>query len=400
MKEKTKVLKNKNILLGITGGVAAYKAVDLVRRLKEQGASVSVIMTEASKYFITPMSLEVASENKVHTDMFEDPLSHVSLARNADVVIVAPATANIIAKFANGIADDLLSTCFLAVRGKIIIAPSMNWRMYENPVTQKNLEYLKQQGVIQIGPEKGFLACGEEGVGRMAETADIIEAIKGAISNKDFLNKKIVVTAGPTREYLDPVRFVSNRSSGKMGFAAARACVRRGADVTLISGPSSLKIPYGLKSFISVDTTKEMKDAVLQSAENADVVIMAAAPADFTPEKRHETKIEKSDKLSVNFKNTQDILCEIAQRKNKPLVVGFAAETGSSLDRARKKLEKKGADMIIFNNVAAPDSGFDVDTNRITIISKQKETALPVMTKDEAAEKILDAVAEFFDKKK
>jgi phosphopantothenoylcysteine decarboxylase/phosphopantothenate--cysteine ligase len=399
VKEKTKVLKNKNILLGITGGVAAYKAVDLVRRLKEQGALVNVIMTEASKYFITQMSLEVASENKVHTDMFENPLSHVSLGRDADVMIIAPATANIIAKFANGIADDLLSTCFLAVRGKVILAPSMNWRMYENPVVQKNLEYLKQQGIIQIGPEKGFLACGEEGVGRMAETTDIVEAIKGAISNKDFLNKKIVVTAGPTREYLDPVRFVSNRSSGKMGFAAARACVRRGADVTLISGPSSLKTPCGLKSFISVDTTKEMRDAVFQAAENADILIMAAAPADFTPENRHETKIEKSDRLTVNFKNTQDILHEINQRKNKPLVVGFAAETGSKLDRARKKLAQKGADMIVFNDVAASDSGFDVETNRITIISKHKETALPLMTKDEAAEKMLDAVAEFFDKK-
>lgn len=394
------MLKNKNILVGITGGVAAYKTVDLVRRLKEQGALVNVIMTEASKYFITEMSLETASENKVHTDMFEDPLSHISLGRDAEVMVVAPATANIIAKFANGIADDLLSTCFLAVRGKIVIAPSMNWRMYENPVTQKNLEYLKQQGIIQVGPEKGFLACGEEGMGRMAETADIIEAIKGALSNKDFLNKKIVVTAGPTREYLDPVRFVSNRSSGKMGFAAAMACIRRGAEVTLISGPSSLKIPYGIKSFVSVDTTKEMHDAVLQAAENADVLIMAAAPADFMPEKRNETKIEKSDKLAVNFKKTQDILYEISQRKNKPLVVGFAAETGSGLDRARKKLEQKGADMIVFNDVTASDSGFDVDTNKITIISKQKETALPVMTKDEAAEKILDAAAEFLDKKK
>lgn len=387
------MLKNKKILLGVTGGVAAYKAVDLIRRLKDEGASVNVIMTDASKNFITPLSLEIASGNKAYSNIFEDPLSHINLPREADIMVIAPATANIIGKFANGLADDLLSACMLSFRGKVVIAPSMNWRMYENPVVQENLNKLKSLGVIQAGPEKGALACGEEGVGRMAEAADIIEAIKFSFSRKDFLKKKIIVTAGPTREYFDPVRFISNRSSGKMGYAVARACVKRGAEVTLISGPSSLQTPQGLKAFVKVETAGEMRAAVFKNLSKTDVVIMAAAPADFSPEKKENIKIDKSEGLSLKFKNTPDILAELGKLKKRPLLVGFAAETGKKVDRARRKLIRKNADMLVFNDVTESGSGFDVDTNKITIIEKDKETPLPTMTKDNAAEAIMDVVA-------
>lgn len=398
MKDKKKVLKNKNILLGITGGIAAYKAVDLIRRLKDEGASVTVIMTDASKNFITPLSLEIASENRVYSDIFDNPMSHITLSREADLMVIAPATANIIGKFANGIADDLLSTCILSFKGKVVIAPSMNWRMYENPIFQKNLNYLVSNGIIQVGPDKGTLACGEEGVGRMADVGDIIEAIKSAFSKKDLSEKKVIITAGPTREYLDPVRFMSNRSSGKMGYAIARACIRRGGEVILISGPSSLHPPGNLKSFTPVETAQEMRDAVFKHLTEAAIVIMAAAPTDFLPVIKEKTKIDKSDKLIVRFKNTPDILSEIGKQRKRPVLVGFAAETGNRIDRARKKLLQKNADIIVFNDVTSAGSGFDVDTNKITIIEKDSKTPFPLMTKDEAAEAILDAVAKYFKK--
>lgn len=387
------MLKNKKILLGVTGGVAAYKSVDLVRRLKDDEASVTVIMTDASKHFITPLSFEVASQNKVYSDLFEDPMAHITLSREADIMVIAPATANIISKIANGIADDLLSTCVLSFKGKVIIAPSMNWRMYENPIFQENLSRLIKHGMIQVGPEKGKLACGEEGAGRMAEVNEIIEAIKASFTKKDFFKKKIIVTAGPTREYLDPVRFVSNRSSGKMGYAIARACIRRGGEAILISGNSSLEEPKGLIKFVRVETTEEMRDAVFQHLQLADVVIMAAAPADFRPETKNETKADKSESLILKLRSTPDILAEIGRLKNRPLTVGFAAETGNKPERAREKLIKKGADIIVFNDVASEGAGFDVDTNKITIIEGEDEISFPIMTKDEVSEKILDAVS-------
>ncbi|MEK7196377.1 MAG: bifunctional phosphopantothenoylcysteine decarboxylase/phosphopantothenate--cysteine ligase CoaBC [Nitrospirota bacterium] len=391
---KKKVLKNKKILLGVTGGVAAYKAVDLIRRLKDDGASVTVIMTDASKNFITPLSLQIASGNKVYSGLFEDPMSHIELSRDADLMLIAPATANIIGKFANGIADDLLSTCILSFRGKVVIAPSMNWRMYENPMVRENLKRLTAHGILQVGPDKGTLACGEEGVGRMADVNEIIEAVKSALSKKDLSKKKVIVTGGPTREYLDPVRFISNRSSGKMGYAVAGECIRRGAEVILISGPSALQAPKGLKAFVKVETAGEMREAVFKNLSKTDIVIMAAAPADFSPEKKENIKIGKSEKLSIKFKNTPDILAEIGKLKKRPLLVGFAAETGKRLDRARAKRTRKGADIIVFNDVTEAGSGFDVDTNKITIIGKDREKPLPMMTKHEASEAILDVVSE------
>jgi len=388
------VLKNRKILLGVTGSIAVYKSVDLVRRLTEEGASVQVIMTDASRRFITPLSFEVVSRNKVFTDTFQDPLSHISLTSDADLMVVAPATANSIGKFAGGIADDMLSTCFLSFKGMAIIAPAMNWRMYENPVFQKNLRYLASLGVMQVGPEKGSLACGDDAVGRMSDVSDIMEGIRSLLTRKDLSGKRIMVTAGPTREYMDPVRFMSNRSSGKMGYAIARAALRRGAEVILISGPSPLKPPSGAV-FVAVETSGEMRDAAMKNLRGSDAVIMAAAVSDFSPGDRSDKKVDKSGGLVLKLKKTPDILSEIGSMKKRPFLVGFAAETGADISRARKKLFDKGADVMVFNNVLSPGSGFDVDTNQITLIQKDGESSLPLMSKDEVADVILDRIAHF-----
>ena len=393
MKEERKVLRNKSVLVGVTGGVAAYKTVDLIRRLRDEGASVTVIMTEAAKKFITPLSLEIASQKKVYSDSFSDPLAHITLPANADVIVIAPATANTIGKFARGIADNLLSTCFLSFTGKTIIAPSMNWRMYKNPFFQENLKYLVSHGVIQVGPESGSLACGEEGIGRMSDTSDIIEAIKSAFAQKDLVNEKIIVTAGPTREYLDPIRFISNRSSGKMGYAIARAAFRRGADVGLISGPSALSQPKGIK-FFSVETAVDMLDAVNRALPSSTVLIMSAAVSDFMPKEKAPEKIEKSEELLLRLRRTPDIISEVRKRKNRPFIIGFSAETGRKIERARKKLKEKKIDMVIFNDVAKEGSGFDVDTNSVIIIDKEKEISLPLLSKDAVADAILDRLGE------
>lgn len=388
------VLKSKKILLGVTGSIAAYKAVELTRRLVEEGAFVHVIMTAAARKFVTPLSFEVASRQNVCFDMFADPMSHITLPSDADLMAVAPATANSIGKFANGIADDLLSACMLSFRGKTVIAPAMNWRMFENSIVQKNLLYLVSQGMIQVGPEKGSLACGEDAAGRMADVSEIIEAIRLALSKKDLSGRKIVVTAGPTREYLDPVRFISNRSSGKMGFAIARAAARRGAAVTLISGPTHLQ-RLSTAEFVSVETASEMRDAVLGNLQS-DVLIMAAAVADFSPAEREDGKVWKSDALTLDLVKTPDILLEVGSREKRPFLVGFSAETGPDIGRAKKKRIEKGADIMVFNNVVSPGSGFDVDTNEITIIDEGGITSLPLMTKDEVAELLLDRVSNLF----
>jgi len=386
-------LKNKKVILGVTGSVAAYKSAGLARRLTEAGASVHVIMTDASKNFITPLSLSIASQNKVYSGLFDDPISHITLTADADVMVIAPATANIIGKFANGLADDFLSTCFLSFRGKVVIAPAMNWRMYESPVFKKNLDSLISYGIIQIGPEKGSLACGEEGSGRMAAVHDIIDAVISSVTGKDLNGRKILVTAGPTREYIDPVRFISNRSSGKMGFAIAKAAVRRGAEVILISGPSDIVPPHNVR-FIQAETASGMKEAVLRNCMDCDAVIMAAAVADFAPVEMSSSKVEKSEAMVLNLVKTPDILAEIGALKKRPFLVGFAAETGQDTSRARRKLIEKGADFIVFNNVASEISGFDVDTNEITIIERDKITPVPLMTKDAAADVILGRITE------
>jgi phosphopantothenoylcysteine decarboxylase/phosphopantothenate--cysteine ligase len=393
LKNERKVLRNKSILLGVTGGVAAYKSIDLVRRLREEDSSVTVLMTDAAKNFVTPLSLEVASWNKVYSDLFSDPMSHISLPASADIMVIAPATANIIGKFAHGIADDLISTCLLSFRGKIIVAPAMNWRMYENSIVRRNLQSLLSQGIVQVGPDKGSLACGEEGMGRMADIPDIIESIKSSLAAKDLSNEKILVTAGPTREYLDPVRFLSNRSSGKMGYAVAGAALRRGAEVTLISGPSSIGRPKGIK-FVSVETTEDMLKAVIKELPSSTALIMAAAVSDFMPLKKSQEKIGKTGEMLLRLVQTPDILSEAGKRKNRPFIIGFAAETGKKIENAKKKLREKNIDMIVFNDVTEGGSGFDVDTNRVILIDKKKEMELPLMDKGSVADAILDRMIE------
>jgi phosphopantothenoylcysteine decarboxylase/phosphopantothenate--cysteine ligase len=393
LKNERKVLRNKSILLGITGGVSAYKSIDLIRRLREEGALVTVIMTEAAKHFVTPLSLEVASQNKVFSDLYADTMAHISLPAGADIMVVAPATANTIGKFAHGIADNLLTLSFLSFKGKVVMAPAMNWRMYENPVFRKNLDTLLNLGVIQVGPEKGSLACGEEGIGRMAEIPDIIEATKSALTINDLADEKILVTAGPTREYLDPVRFLSNRSSGKMGYALARAALRRGAQVTLISGPSSLPQPKGV-TFIPVDTAGDMHSAVNRELASSTILIMTAAVSDFMPAEKSGEKIDKTGKLFLKLTGTPDILSAVGKKKNRPFIVGFAAETGRKLEKARKKLKHKNMDLIVFNDVTEAGSGFDVDTNKVVLIDKKKESRLPLLDKDDVADAILDKIVE------
>lgn len=382
-------LKSKTVLLGVTGGVAAYKSLELVRRIRDEGASVIVIMTEAAQRFVTPLSFQVASENKVYTSLWEEPLAHTRLPGLADIMVIAPATANTISKLALGMADDLLSACFLAYSGKTIIAPAMNWRMYGNPAIQKNLGSLTAQGVIQVGPEQGSLACGEEGIGRMAEVSDILQGIRTALSPKDLSGEQVLVTAGPTREYLDPVRFLSNRSSGKMGYALARTARDRGARVTLISGPSSLPRPGGV-AFYQVETAAEMFSAVSKNLRDATVLAMAAAVADFMPARRGSGKIGKKGKTSLALLPTVDILSEVACLKKRPFVIGFAAETGRDTSRASRKMKEKRMDMVVFNDVTEPGAGFDVDTNRVTLMDNRGKVRSDLLGKTAIADLIWD----------
>ncbi|MFA5354353.1 MAG: bifunctional phosphopantothenoylcysteine decarboxylase/phosphopantothenate--cysteine ligase CoaBC [Thermodesulfovibrionales bacterium] len=387
------MLAGKSLLVGVTGSVAAYKSVEIVRGLKREGASVWVIMTEASSRFVTPLSLELASGGPVFRDIFDPPLSHTELTAEADLFIVAPATANIIGKYSQGIADDLLSASLLAYRGKLLFAPAMNWRMYENPVVRRNLDILKSLGVLFVGPEEGDLACGEKGMGRMSEPERVIEAIQFALTPQDLAGERVLVTAGPTREYLDPIRFISNRSSGKMGYAVAKMAQRRGAEVTLISGPVSLRPPDGI-GLVTVDTAEEMRRAVMDRIGWSTVFVMSAAVADFSPGEAKAEKVGKTDELLLQLKKTRDILAEVGKLPVRPFVVGFSAETGQRQDRARRKLREKGMDMIVFNDVTRAGAGFDVDTNEVMILREDREEPLPLMSKDKVASAILDRVRE------
>ncbi len=383
-------------MVGVTGSVAAYKAVELVRRLKDQEADVRVIMTSASLNFITPLSLELAcgaKKQKPLTGLWEEPLAHVDLAAWAELFIIAPATANTIGKLANGIADDLLSACFLAWHGKTLIAPAMNPGMYTHEAFRKNLESLRSLGVTEIPPEAGTLACGAEGIGRMAGIETIMEAAKRAFTPRDMEGQSVLVTAGPTREPLDPVRFISNRSSGKMGFALAGAAALRGAAVTLVTGPTSLMPPSGVGKIIRVETARQMLESVLKEASSSRILIMAAAPADFTPESSASKKIEKSGGYDLKLKATRDILLEVSMLPRRPFTVGFAAETGQFFDRAKEKLRKKDLDMIIFNDVTMAGAGFDCDTNQVSIFGRDGgHEDVPVMEKEDLAHLILDRV--------
>ena len=391
-------LAGKKVLIGVTGGIAAYKVAELARVLVRNGVDVKVVMTSAGQQFITPLTFRTITGNPVATSMWSDavsPYPHISLSEEADLIVVAPATANAIAKYAKGIADDLLSTTLLAARGAIVVAPAMNTRMYLHPSTQENLAVLRERGVVIIEPGEGELACGDEGIGRMAEPARIMEVLERELKRTtDLAGRRLVVTAGATREHLDPVRFMSNPSTGRMGFAIAETACRRGAEVILICGPNSLTCPAGVKP-VQVVSAAEMKQAVIDNLPEADALVMAAAVADFRPTAKMPKKIKKRDGVpEIKLEPTEDIIKEVQKIKSKCLVIGFAAETEDVVENAGKKLSEKGLDLIVANRVGEPGSGFGADTNLAAVISPGDEKVeLTMMSKSGLAELLLDRIA-------
>lgn len=366
---------SKNVVIGVCGGIAVYKALDVVSKLKKHDINVHVIMTKSAQEFVTPLSFQSLSQNMVVKDMFEEPkafeIQHISLAKKADLLVVVPATANIIGKVAGGIADDMLSTTIMATRAKVIFAPAMNTNMYTNPIVQENISRLKGLGYGFINPASGRLACGDVGDGKLADTEEIIEVILSQLHEpKDLKGKKVLVTAGPTRANLDPVRFISNKSTGKMGYAIATEARDRGAEVVLVSGPSNEKAPAGIK-FVSVETNEEMLKAVLAEYETSDIVIKSAAVADYKPKAYSEKKIKKGPgDLFLELTRDNDILKTLGEIKKHQILVGFAAESNDVLENAHKKLESKNLDYIVANNITEKGAGFGTDTNRVTIIKR------------------------------
>ena len=392
-------LTGKEIVLGVTGGIAAYKAAEVVSRLRKLGASVHVIMTENARQFITPLTLETLSANPVVYDTFERPatweVEHIALAKRAEVFVIAPATANILAKMACGIADDMLSTTVLATKAPVLVAPAMNTGMWTAPATRQNVETLRQRGVHFVGPEAGFLACGDEGIGRMSEPAAIVGAIEAILCpRRDMEGLRVMVTAGGTRERIDPVRYIGNDSSGKMGFALAEAARQRGAEVTLVCGHTTAKRPEGIP-VTEVESTCELYDAVLARAAEQDVVIQAAAPADYRPAHPSAQKIKKQagEGITLELVENPDIAAAVgAAKRPGQTLVGFAAETEHLLDNARRKLDKKNLDMIVANDVSQPGAGFNVDTNMATLLTREGMVECPLQSKRDLAERILDEI--------
>ncbi len=389
------MLTDKTVVLGITGSIAAYKAADLVSKLTQAGAKVEVIMTESATEFISPLTIRSLTARPVVTGMFgqslESAIEHVALAEAADVVAIAPATANVISKLAVGVADDMLTCTVLATRAPVIIAPAMHTDMFQNSITQDNLVKLKARGFIIVGPVYGRLATGTVGIGRLAEVEEIIATVKQALGRSgDLVGKRIVVTAGGTQEPVDPVRYIGNRSSGKMGYAIAEAARDRGAEVKLIIAPTSIPAPADIE-ITQVETALQMKEAVTQAVTQADALIMAAAVADYQPRSAAKAKIKKETAdLSLELIRTPDILAEVGGNLVK---VGFAAESENVVENARSKLEQKQLDIIIANDITDVDSGFGTDTNKVTIINRDGKTeSLPLMTKREVADKILERV--------
>jgi phosphopantothenoylcysteine decarboxylase/phosphopantothenate--cysteine ligase len=399
--EPIPVLKDRRIVLGITGGIAAYKAADLASKLTQAGARVDVVMTAAATRFIAPLTFQALTGRPVYTDLWtptpETALPHIALGEAADLVVIAPATADFLAKMAHGLADDLLSTLCLAARAPILVAPAMDVGMWAHPATQENVARLRARGVEIIGPAYGRMASGLEGWGRMVEPAELLGHIRRALGrNGPLAGRRVVVTAGPTYEPIDPVRFIGNRSSGKQGFALAQAALDRGAEVVLIAGPVALETPVGARR-IDVGTAAEMAEAVWREAEAADVLLMAAAVADYRPAQSQPFKIKRGEGLALELIPTVDILAGVAARRasaGKPhVIVGFAAETRDLLENARAKLRAKGLDLIVANDVTEPGAGFAVDTNRVTLIdARGRIEPLPLMSKAAVAEAILDRV--------
>ena len=390
------------IALGVTGGVAAYKAAELVRRLQQEKLDVQVVMTRGAREFITPLTFAAITGKKVITEMFgaeesgtanvESAIEHIAVAQRIDLLLVAPATADILGKFAHGIAEDFLGTLYLATKAPVVVAPAMNVNMWEHPATQANLATLRARGVHVVDPDEGYLACGMTGAGRLAATEAIAQKVFEVLGmRRDLAGKTVLVTAGPTREALDPVRFLTNRSSGKMGYAVAEAAIRRGARVILISGPTDLKIPEAAE-WVPVNTAEEMRGAVRDRAPEADIVIMAAAVADYRPSAASASKLKRSEgRLTLELEATPDILAELGSEQSSRILVGFAAETGDIAVNARAKLSRKGADMIVANDVTQEGAGFDTDTNIVTLFLRDgHDIALPKMAKLDVANRILD----------
>ena len=391
------IIKNKNIVIGVTGSIAAYKIAGLCSMLKKRGANTTVIMTKNALNFINPITFETLTGNKCLVDTFDRnfqyDVEHVELAKSADVFLIAPASANVIAKAAHGIADDMLTTTFLASTCPKIVSPAMNTRMYNNPITQDNMKTLEHYEIKVIKPATGYLACGDEGLGKMPEPEELLEHIIFALTKKDLTGKKVLVTSGGTKEKLDPVRFITNNSTGKMGFAIARAAYLRGADVTLVYGNVSVPLPYGPKS-VKIESAADMAEAVKAVYKEQDIIIKAAAVADYTPETVSSEKVKKKDDdLSLPLKRTEDILAFLGKnRREGQFICGFSMETENMLENSKAKLTKKNVDMIVANNVKVSGAGFGTDTNVVTLITKDSVSELPIMSKEEVANTLLDSI--------
>jgi phosphopantothenoylcysteine decarboxylase/phosphopantothenate--cysteine ligase len=394
------------IALGVTGGVAAYKAAEVVRRLQQEKLDVQVVMTRSAQEFITPLTFAALTGKKVITEMFgaddaspanvESAIEHIAVAQRIDLLLVAPATADILGHFAHGIARDFLGTLYLATKAPVVVAPAMNLNMWEHPATQENLAMLRARGVHVVDPDEGYLACGMTGAGRLAATEAIVQKVRSVLRLRhDLEGQTVLVTAGPTCEDLDPVRFLTNRSSGKMGYALAEAAIRRGARVVLVSGPTDLAIPEGA-DWVPVRATEEMRNAVRERAAEANVVIMAAAVSDYRPAAVHSQKLKRGDeRLTLELEPTPDILAELGRAPSQKgrILVGFAAETNDIAENARAKLARKSVDMIVANDITQEGAGFDTDTNIVTLFFRDgREVPLPKMTKFEVANRILDHV--------
>jgi phosphopantothenoylcysteine decarboxylase/phosphopantothenate--cysteine ligase len=391
-------LDGRRVLVGLSGGIACYKACDVVRQLRQAGATVQVVMTRGAREFVTPLTLQTLSGARVGTDTFdlteESEIGHILLADSAEVVVVAPATANVIAKMAHGIADDLLTTVLLATRAPIVVAPAMNVHMWEHPATQANVRTLVERGVRLVGPASGSLACGYEGAGRLEEPADVVEAIACTLTPQDLAGEHVLVSAGPTREAVDPVRYLSNHSSGKMGYAIARVARRRGATVTLVSGPVALPAPPGVR-LVAVESARDMDRALRVEFSRATVLVMAAAVADYRPATPGFRKLKKTAGLRrIELALNADLVAGLARGKGARTIVGFAAETHDVVAEARRKLREKGLDLIVANDVTAEGAGFGSDTNVVRLIDTAGlDDALPVLPKEDVATRILDWVA-------
>jgi phosphopantothenoylcysteine decarboxylase/phosphopantothenate--cysteine ligase len=398
------------IALGVTGGIAAYKAAEIVRLLQDRGIRVQVVMTRAAQEFVRPLTFAALSGEKVITEMFssgelqspniDSAIEHIAVAQSIDALVVAPATADVLAHFAQGIASDFLTTLYLATTAPVVVAPAMNVNMWNHSATQANLKILRQRGVKIVEPDAGYLACGMTGPGRLAENETIVAAVMEALgASQDLSGETVLITAGPTREKIDPVRYLTNRSSGRMGYAVAEAALRRGAGVLLVSGPTSLNPPAGAE-ITRVESTAEMRDAVLKLLPQATIVIKTAAVSDYRPKAQAEHKIKRKGAMTLELEATPDILKEISLKKESQIIVGFAAETENVLENARQKLVSKNLDAVVVNDVSREGVGFDSDRNAVTIITREEVIEIPETTKWEVAQRVLDQVARLRQQRK